>query len=210
LNRLDKALAVFGQARRLDEGRAAMSPANLDVQAHLSYDLDECGKVESKLGRYRQAIADFERALAIQARLAAADPNDVMFQLESAKLLNGAAPAYEAIGNRAKAIAVLTTAAARLEAALASDPDNHDTRLHVGLVRFNLGDVFTRAAGQGGQRAQADWADARSNYQRALDTLEKLRGHGRPDLSVDPGRMIAGAERGLALCRQHLRPPLEP
>ena len=114
-------------------------------------------------------------------------------RLEAAKLLNTAAPAYEAAGNHTRAVQVLHTAASRLGAALASDPDNEDTQLHLGWVWCNLGEVY---------RHGAAWKDAEGCYRRSLEALSKLTGRGRLDLDIDPGRMAAVAERGLTECRK--------
>ena len=101
---------------------------------------------------------------------------------------------------------VLNAAGTRLEAALASDPDNQDTRLHVGWVWCNLGEVYQRAATRGSSSGrEADWVKAGRCYQRAVDTLSALKGEGRPDLDIDPRRMVARSEAGLAACRKHQR-----
>ncbi len=204
LGQLNEALAAYREAQRLDESRLTFAAGDTDAQEDLSFDLVEAGWIEYRLGRFKQAIADYEQALALQEKLSAADPQDMRMRLEAAKLLNTAAPAYEAAGDRRKAIEVLNAAAARLEAALAADPDNQDTRLHVGWAWSNLGDVYRRAAAQespGGP--QANWVDAGRCYQRALDTLRALKGEGRPDLDIDPRRMVARSEAGLAVCRKH-------
>jgi serine/threonine protein kinase len=207
LSRLGEALACYREAQRLDEARLAFSGGDTGAQTDLSFDLVEAGWVEYRLGRHKEAIADYEQALAIQERLAAADPKDMLMRLEAAKLLNTAAPAYEAAGNRAKAIEVLKAAGARLEAALASDPVNEDTRLHLGWVWCNLGDAYRRAVGASGsdrRRAKANWATAASFYRRALEALGKLKGGGRRDLDLESEPMIRRAENGLAACRRQL------
>ncbi len=210
LNQLDEALAAYQEAQRLDGSRLASAAGDTDAQTDLSFDLVEAGWIEYRLGRFKRAIADYEQALALQEQLAAADPRDIRMRLEAAKLLNTAAPAYEAAGDRGKAIEALRTAGVRLEAALASDPDNEDTRLHVGWVWCNLGDVYQRAAnqqGSGSRQARANWANGVWCYQRALDALSRLKGKGRPDLDIEPRPMVARSESGLAVCRKHLGEP---
>ncbi len=206
LHRLGDALAAYREAETLDEARLALEAGDTDAQTDLSFDLVEAGWVEYRLGRFTLAIADYEQALAIQEKLSAADPEDIRMRLEAAKLLNTAAPAYEAAGNRRKAVEVLYTAADRLEAALAADPENQDTRLHVGWVWCNLGGMFEREAHNSNSRRAGDsaWANAASCYRRALKTLAELRGQGRLDLDLDPRPMVAQAEAGLAASRAHL------
>jgi tetratricopeptide (TPR) repeat protein len=204
LGQLNEALAAYREAQRLDASRLTFAAGDTGARTDLSFDLLEAGWIEYRLGRFKQAIADYEQALALQEQLSAADPQDIRMRLEAAKLLNTAAPAYEAAGDRGKAIEVLHAAGARLEAALASDPDNQDTRLHVGWVWCNLGEVYQRAAqGRSGGR-QANWVKAGQCYQRAVDTLRALKGEGRPDLDIDPRRMVARSEAGLVVCRKHL------
>ena len=207
LNQWDNALSCYREAARMDEARLLVLPVDTEVQASLSFDLVEAGWVEYRLSRFRDAIADYERALAIQERLAAADPDDILMRLEAAKLLNTAAPAYEAAGERAKAIRILMTSGERLEAALASDPENEDTRIHVAWVWCNLGAVEERAAAAAGSDAQAVRANlerAEAHYRRSRAVLAGMKGPGRPDLDLEPQPILARANMGLATCRRQL------
>jgi tetratricopeptide (TPR) repeat protein len=193
---LAPALECYRNAERLDTARVAEAPASLRAQAHLSFDLVEAGWVEYRLGAYRRAIADYERSLEIQNRLAAADPEDVWMKVEAAKLLNTAAPAYEAAGERGRAIDALQTAAKTLEAAMSHDTRNEDTRLHVGWVWTNLGNMCVRAArGAQGDAARSAWARAAASYERAIDTLREMKFEGRLDLDLHPGPMVTAPAR---------------
>jgi tetratricopeptide (TPR) repeat protein len=202
---LVSALECYRKAERLDTARLTEAPASLRAQTDLSFDLVEAGWVEYRLGAYRRAIADYERSLEIQNRLAAADPQDVWMKVEAAKLLNTAAPAYEAAGDRERAIDALQTAANALESAMSHDARNEDTRLHVGWVWTNLGNMCVRAA-RGAQREPARplWARAASCFNRAIDTLREMKFEGRLDLDLHPDDLIASATKGLAECRKHL------
>lgn len=192
------ALDCYRKAERLDILRIAETPASLRAQIGLSFDLVEAGWIEYRLGSYRRAIADYERSLAIQNRLSAADPQDIWMKLEAAKLLNTAAPAYEAAGDRGRAIHALETAAASLEEAMAHDAQNEDTRLHVGWVWTNLGNTYSRAAlGTAGDRACSARARAAFCFQRAIDTLRGMKFDGRLDFDLHPANLIASATRGL-------------
>ncbi len=152
-----------------------------------------------RLSREKQAIADYEEALAIQERLAAADSGDVLMRLEAAKLMNTAAPAYEAAGRRGKAIEVLRTAGTRLETLLTEEPENEDTRLHVGWVWCNLGDVYGRTAATG---ASSAWAAAARCYRRSLTALARMKSKGPEYLNLEKGQVVERAQRGLAMCRR--------
>jgi len=205
LNRLDEALSAYREAQRLDQARLSLAPADTEAQADFSFDLLESGWIEYRLGRFQAAIADYEQALAIQERLSAADPQDIRMRLEAAKLLNTAAPAYEAAGYRAKAIQALRTSGERLETALAADPDNQDTRLHVCWVWSNLGGVYEHAAEAARPEDRRPyWMNAEWCYRRSLDALGRLKGSGRPDLDLDPSRMLASVQKGLKNCREQL------
>jgi tetratricopeptide (TPR) repeat protein len=207
LNRWDNALACYRKAAQMDEVRLSVLPGDTEVQTSLSFDLVEAGWVEYRLNRFHEAIADYERALAIQERLAAADPDDILMRLEAAKLLNTAAPAYEAAGERAKAARILTTSGDRLEAALASDPENEDTRFHVAWVWCNLGALEQRAAAAAGsdrQRVRTNLESAEAHYRRAREVLASLKGAGRPDLDMDPQPILARVDMGLVDCRKQL------
>ncbi len=193
---LAAALACYREAQRVDEARASAAPGAAGAQISLSFDLVEAGWVEHLLGRHREAIADYERALAIQDRMAATDPEDMWMRIEAAKLLNTAAPAYEAAGQRGKAIEILREAAARLESAMAHDSANEDTRAHVGWVWSNLGGVYARAG---------KWVEAASSYQRAIDTLKDMKFGGRLDFGLRVQPMLASAASRLAECQKRLR-----
>lgn len=198
------ALECYRNAGRLDVARIAGSPVSLRAQVDYSFDLLEAGWVEYRLGRYRQAIRDYEQALQIQNRLSAADPQDIWMRLEAAKLLNTAAPAYEAAGDRGRAIRALRTAAAALEAAMSHDSRNEDTRLHVGWVWTNLGNTYMRLARSAqGTRTCSARAQAASCFERAIGTLREMRFQGRLDFDLHPSTLIAGATRGLAQCRKY-------
>ncbi|HVN03873.1 MAG TPA: serine/threonine-protein kinase [Bryobacteraceae bacterium] len=205
LGNLPAALDCYRKAEFVDRERTAETPVSVRAQVDLSFDLVEAGWIEYRLGRYRRAISDYEQSLAIQNRLTAADPQDIWMKVEAAKLLNTAAPAYEAAGDRNRAIQVLHSAAATLEAAMSHDAGNEDTRLHVGWVWLNLGNTYTRAAlhGREGQ-SRAAWRHAEACYQRAIRTLCQIQFAGRPDLGLHPAGMIADATRRLADCRRHL------
>ncbi|HUO31654.1 MAG TPA: serine/threonine-protein kinase [Bryobacteraceae bacterium] len=204
LGKLPAALDCYRNAERIDRARVAETPVSVRAQVALSFDLVEAGWIEYRLGRYRRAISDYEQSLAIQNRLAAADPQDIWMRVEAAKLLNTAAPAYEAAGDRDRAIQALRSAGATLEAAMAHDAGNEDTRLHVGWVWLNLGNTYARAALNGRDtQAQAAWGQAEACYQRAIRALRKVQFAGRPDLGLHPSGMIADATRRLADCRKH-------
>jgi non-specific serine/threonine protein kinase/serine/threonine-protein kinase len=204
---LAQSLECYRTAERLDAARIAEAPASPRAQIDLSFDLVEAGWVEYRLGRNRQAIADYEQSLGIQNRLAAADPADIWMKVEAAKLLNTAAPAFEAVGDRGRAIGALRTSASALEAAMSRDVGNEDTRLHVGWVWTNLGNTYTRAAlGARGESARSAWTEAASCYERAIQTLRDMKSEGRQDLDLDlhPVPLIATATKWLAECRKHL------
>ncbi len=203
---LAPALNCYRQAQRIDVQRIAATPSSLNAQIDLSFDLVEAGWIQYRLGKYRPAIADYEQSLAIQNRLAAADPSDIWMKLEAAKLLNTAAPAYEAAGDRPRAIRALRRAATSLESAMAQDPRNEDTRLHVGWVWTNLGNTYTRAArNAAGQPACSFRSQAALSFQRAIETLRKMQFHGRLDFDLHPDALIANANRGLVENRKFCR-----
>ena len=209
LKQWDRALDCYREAARMDAARLQLMPIDTFAQTDLSFDLLEAGWMEYRAGQFNQAIADFEQALATQERLAAADPDDMQMRLEAAKLLNTAAPAYEAAGDRGKAMQVLKTAGERLNAALANDPGNEDTRLHLGWVWCNLGDVEQRAAAAASadpRTVRADLEMATMHYRRAVDALNALHGVGRVDLDLSPRDLIGRALSGVAECRKQLNP----
>jgi non-specific serine/threonine protein kinase/serine/threonine-protein kinase len=202
---LAPALECYRKSERLNTLRIADAPRSLSAQIDLSFDLVEAGWLEYRLGDNRRAIADYERSLEIQNRLAAADPEDIWMRVEAAKLLNTAAPAYEAAGDRGRAIDALQTAANALEAAMAHDARNEDTRLHVGWVWTNLGNMCVRAARrERGAPAHPVWARAASCFQRAIGTLQEMKFQGRLDFDLHPDALITSANKGLAECRRHL------
>ncbi len=200
---LPTALECYRNAQHLDLARIAGNPVSLRAQIDLSFDLVEAGWIEYRLGHYRRAIADYEQSLAIQKRLSAADPQDVWMKLESAKLLNTAAPAYEAVGDRTRAIQTLHTAASELEAAMSHDAGDADTRLHVGWVWVNLGNMYMRAAQNSlPEPARAAWLEAAACFDRAIRTLTGMKSEGRSDLDLYPNDLVAKAAQGLAECHR--------
>ena len=204
---LPAALDCFRQAQQLDRQSLAASPGSIPAQIALSFDLIEAGWLEHLMGQHRQAIADLEPSLAIQDRVAAADPEDTWMKVEAAKLLNTLGFAYEAAGYRGRAIEALKTAGVRLEAALAHDPADEDIRLHAGWAWTNLGETYLRdaAAGASRERAIMGRKNAAVSFQRAIDGLKLMKFQGREDLDVHPDVLISKATLGLAKCRQRLR-----
>jgi eukaryotic-like serine/threonine-protein kinase len=73
----DPAFAHHARARDLDGKRLAANPSDRLAQTDVAVDLANTGRVLSFTGRRAEAIAEYEKSLAIRQQLADSDPHDV-------------------------------------------------------------------------------------------------------------------------------------
>ncbi len=188
----ETALDHFRRAEQIDNARLSASPSDTQRKLDLSWDLTEIGWLEHELKQEREAVVCFERALALQQELAAADPDNFLARIEVAKLKLTAAPAYERAGRPEKAIENLRSAAAAFESALSRDTVNSDLRFHHGWAWSNLGDVYVR---------RSDWRSAAPCYERAAQTLRTLEVDDKLDDGLNPKALLAHVARRAAKSR---------
>ncbi len=71
------ALDSLGAALAIDEARLAARPNNPETMLDVSFDHGDLGYVLLQLGRAREAVVQYEQALELRRKVAAADPRDV-------------------------------------------------------------------------------------------------------------------------------------
>jgi len=208
LGQLTCALEQYEVALRIDSARlAATGPDHTRLAMLVSFRLVDLGWIEHSLGKQRDAVAHEERALALQERIAEADPQNTMARLESAKTLittgliqrdgkdlNGAAQSLQ----KAKAI---------FESMLELDPSNQSTLFHLAWSSAELGDVIVRGAeapGQAEARSQLAWKRATAAYERSAQCLALLKLDGKLDGLLDDRSLRAAVPKRLRECRAHL------
>jgi tetratricopeptide (TPR) repeat protein len=113
-----------------------------------------------------EAIANYQKALAIQEKLAAAEPGDANRQSTLAYVYEGLANALLADGRRAEAIAAYETALAVREKLAAAQADNADRQVDVARAHIRLAGALLAD----GKPA----AEAHTHYQKASAILEQI------------------------------------
>jgi len=198
--RRNEALAHYRQALQIDMQRTAAAPGDMRTRMELSWDYVEIGWIQHELRRDREAEASFAQSLALQQEMAAADPQNWLARLEIGKLKLTAAPASEAAGDRARAIAYLQDASAIFQAALQRDPSNDDARFHLAQTWSNLADIYLRTGAHGDPVKRA-----LACYEQAAEALRGVRLDGRPEGGLDPRPLSAHVARRLAGLRRNVK-----
>jgi tetratricopeptide (TPR) repeat protein len=138
-------------------------------------------------GKRAEAIANYQKALAIQGKLAAAEPRNANRQSALAYVYGGLADALQADGKQAEAITDYQRAVAIREKLAAAEPDN--TRRQSALAYIH--EKFARALSTDGK-----YAEAVSNYRSALTLRENLA-TAQPD-DADEQMYVATVHRKFA------------
>jgi len=121
----DAALEHYQRALTLDEQRAAHAPANRTAAFDVAIDLSNVAHVQAGRKRYADAMALYERSLAIRERLASSDPQDTLARAKVAYVQLQMGLVAKASGDRVAAVDRLRRAAALYETLDLANLDSH-------------------------------------------------------------------------------------
>jgi tetratricopeptide (TPR) repeat protein len=164
------------------------------------------GALLDSLGRSRDAVPEFERALALHEVLAAADPNNDALAAEIATDHNGLATALAKLGDRTGSLTHHVQAVETSRQLSEANPADVELRVALGLALSGRGEahaMFARAGGSPTRRA--DLLAAERDYQAAVDVLSALQREGAID-GTDL-TSLEDARRQLTAVRQELGGP---
>jgi len=204
LRQLDCAIGNFRKAVRIRSSDLAANPGDTRLAMLLSYHLIDLAWTEHSAGAQSTAIADEERALALQRAIAAADAQNMMARLEAAKTLVTRGFIYRDNGDLPKAIASFGEANEIFESALRLDPRNQSTLLHLAWSNAELGGIYRRSALSGYGQVRPQWQAAAACYERADQYLQRLKLTGKLLGILDDRRLKQAVPGYLAECRRHL------
>ncbi len=209
LDDFDCAIRYYRQAVAIRSGELAAAPANTRFAMLLSYHLIDLAWAEHAAAAQTQAIADGERALALQRRIAAEDPQNLMARLETAKTLVTRGLMYRDLGNAPLAIRSLREAVGTFESLVDRDPRNQSTLFHLAWSSAELGEVYRDRAlkpGLDAAAARSDWREAAVRFESSGRYLESLKLDGKLLGVLDAGRLREEVPGKIAECRRHLQP----
>lgn len=206
-NDLPGARQHLQEALRLLSGRLDKAPASVGLAMKVSFVLIDLAWVEHELRQYRDSVAHSAQALALQLRVASADPDNFAARLEAAKTLLTTGLIYRNASDFVNSTRCLKDAAGRFESALIHDTNNQSTLYHLVWSLAELGNTYIRRAGlpdRGKAQIQADWEAAQVAYSHAATYLPDLRLSGKLMGIHDLQLLKEGVTEGLAMCRREL------
>lgn len=170
-----KALAIF-------EALLAIDPTNAEARRDLAYAHRVTGLVlDLKIGDVTGALKHYRKSLQIFEQMAASDPTNIENYLDLAREYRRLGETLEKIGDNLEAIASYRRAAMFNEKFLAANPTNALVRSALATEYFKLGKQYAMLASDTKtprSKRLDHWREARSWYQRSLDTLLELRASG--------------------------------
>ncbi len=162
LGRPEDALAHYRRALAFDEPRVAKRPAPRE-RMDLSYDYEFLGMALGDVGRWREGLASAEKARAIRADLAKADPNDNRARLALVDSNESLSFLLAGAGMRAEALVSAETAVKGREAIARAAPDSPEDKYELARTYFTVG-LANRLLGR--CEAAAEW------FEKARPALE--------------------------------------
>ncbi len=161
----DAAFVHHSRARDLDEKRLAANPSDRLAQIDVAVDLANTGRVLTHTGRHVEAIAEYERSLAIRQRLADSDSHDTFALGRVAFVHARLAYLYRVTGEKAKGLDHARLAVSLNESFGQADPVHRGDLAEALLL---LGDTET---------AVGDEAAACRHYRASRAIFEELDTH---------------------------------
>jgi eukaryotic-like serine/threonine-protein kinase len=201
------AIEHYESAVQIQSAQLAASPADTRLAMMVSYRLIDLAWVKHRLGRQKEAIADGERAVSLQSRVADADAENSMARLESAKSLVTTGLIYKEGGELDHAATHLQRAKGIFQSMRQQDPNNQSTLFHSAWASSELGDIYVKKArftGQTAARSQSAWRLAWTAYEDSWQCLSQLKLAGKLYGILDDQGMREIVPKRLALCRKHL------
>jgi non-specific serine/threonine protein kinase/serine/threonine-protein kinase len=194
------ALTVYRRALELREGLMREDAKDAQAPKDVAIALYYIGVAENGLGRRAEAIAAFQRALALAATRGS-DREDL-----PALIMSGLADTYEGSGRLTDALGMRRRALELYRSMLANRPALTTVRRAVVMGHQALGATLVRLTEQERQPAlrRRGWQDARTAYEEGLRVSAALDADGK----LEPGdaSMRELLRAGLARCDQALAP----
>ena len=134
------------------------------------------GEMLDARGRTREALAEYEKAMAIHQSLSSADPTNSRARLELATDLAAMGTVQAKLGMRAASLANHTRTVEMCRALSAENEDNVEWRVAIALALVGRADASGLLAKSAPPAVRADdLASAERDYVEAIGILEKLQ-----------------------------------
>jgi len=184
LTQFDDALGSLRKSAAIREKITTADPAlYAQVETRLSGTYGQIGIVLSQMGRPAEAIAAARQGLNVMNMLAGAHPDDRLFREYIYEHMDVIADYFEKMGDHAQAETYYKKAEAGFKATVATDPNDTNSKLWLGVCESGLGKV---------QAEQGEMAAGLENVRKGLEiTLAVYRGD--PAGNGDKLPNVAGA-----------------
>jgi len=170
-----KALVIFEALLKID-------PTNAEARRDLAHAHRVTGMVlDLKIGDVVEALKHYRQSLEIFEQMAASDPTNIENYLDLARGYRRLGETLEKVNDNLEAIASYRRSAMFNEKFLAANPTNALVRPALATDYFKLGKQYAMLASDTKtprSKRMDHWREARSWYQRSLDTLLELRASG--------------------------------
>jgi eukaryotic-like serine/threonine-protein kinase len=161
LMRFQDALASLRKSAAIREQITATDPAlNVEVKTRLSGTYGELSTVLSETGRPAEAIAAARQGLSVMNVLAAAHPDNRLFQEYTYEHTDVIGSYFEQMGDHVQAESYYKKAETGFKATSAADPNDTNSKLWLGVCESGLGKV---------QVEQAETAAGLENVRKGLE-----------------------------------------
>ena len=196
-----ESLAALQRSAVMLESIVATDPKNMSRRRMLALSLEYVGHRLQSLGRYREAITNYQKSLTLAEAILAPNPTDRSGLSQAIASGRGLATATALAGDRAAALRIIGQTLTRAEASVSNDP--RGGQRHVAESLSEQGSIY-EVLGRHGLAAQKtqDWEAAHSALTRAVSLLETLPGGGK--LASIEATDLENAQKQLAEANKHL------
>src|SRR5262249_15563687 len=150
-------------------------PAQVRHRRMLSLSLEYVGHRLQSLGRYREAIANYQRSLTIANALLDVDPKDRSAMSQGIASGRGLAAALALSGDRAGALRQAQATVARADANFKNGNDKRSGQRYVATSTMELGSIYEILAKRTAAAHQKqDWQAAREALGRSISLFETM------------------------------------
>jgi tetratricopeptide (TPR) repeat protein len=199
------ALKHLRQSLNLNQAIAADDPNNDSAGRWVAQDLMAMGIALALAGDLQGALRSQKQGLAIFEASYQKKPDDTMAMNFLSTAHDRLAKTLTMLGDRTAALENFGRSVVLAERVLGQHPDNLTLRQQMALTHFNVGEIYFNLAERAQAQAQAPagqrlelWSEARKTYQRSLDLLLELRGHGA--LSSEDAALPGQITKKIAAC----------
>jgi tetratricopeptide (TPR) repeat protein len=176
-----ESLADLQRSAAMLQHITAENPNSLRGKRMLALVLEYQARRQQALHRYTDAIASYQRSLAISDSMLAADATDRAALSQVVASGTGMAEAMAMSGNRAEALHQAQETIARAQAGLSAGPDKRSRERYLAESTMQLGAVHEILAKQlPAPEQRRDWEAARSALRQAITQLEALSQGNKP------------------------------